>query len=591
MDPLEIIISAVDDASEQIAAVGESMDALASDTTAASTQVDGAMTAMTASTSGWVDSTTASFNAYIESVEAAAASTGVSEGQIMADMEQWGIGAQQAADEIVAANTRISVSSDGMAADVGASSESSTGSFAALGAIGVVAFNSLTGFIGTAISQAEAWNETSAIISQELQSIGSNIPVSAMQDYAKSIQDVTLFTQQQALSAESVIAGNAQLAPQYQSLTMLAADLATKVSQFGGAASDMPAAMKIITNALQDPVAGITQLIKQAGINLPAAMVTRIENMAKGGDTAGADTLLLQALNSQIDGLAQKAADASGGALTQMENQLGALATTIGLALLPDLTKIAEAITPIIVAMANWVNEHPKLTEAILAAMVVFTALIAVMGVVGLAIILFGGAFVAVGVAIAAAVALIVGIIIDNWTLIENDTKDLISLIETVFTAGIKGIEIIWQDGWNAISTIVTDIWNVIGATVKTGVNDVISIINGFINALDAIHISLPSIAIPGTKLATPAINLGFTIPDIPMLAEGGFVTSPTLAIIGEQGPEAVVPLSSNSGFGQGQPIVINIQGGYYLDQQGANQIAQALATKINRQIRLSSSK
>jgi hypothetical protein len=48
----------------------------------------------------------------------------------------------------------------------------------------------------------------------------------------------------------------------------------------------------------------------------------------------------------------------------------------------------------------------------------------------------------------------------------------------------------------------------------------------------------------------------GFKVPQIPMLAEGGIVTGPTLAMIGEAGPEAVVPLSK---MGQMGNVTINI--------------------------------
>jgi hypothetical protein len=44
----------------------------------------------------------------------------------------------------------------------------------------------------------------------------------------------------------------------------------------------------------------------------------------------------------------------------------------------------------------------------------------------------------------------------------------------------------------------------------------------------------------------------GFDVPNIPMLAEGGIVNKATLAIIGEAGPEAVVPLSRAGEFGMG---------------------------------------
>ena len=47
----------------------------------------------------------------------------------------------------------------------------------------------------------------------------------------------------------------------------------------------------------------------------------------------------------------------------------------------------------------------------------------------------------------------------------------------------------------------------------------------------------------------------------IPRLAEGGIVDRPTLAVVGEKGPEAVVPLDGSGGVGMGG-IVINITAG-----------------------------
>jgi hypothetical protein len=56
----------------------------------------------------------------------------------------------------------------------------------------------------------------------------------------------------------------------------------------------------------------------------------------------------------------------------------------------------------------------------------------------------------------------------------------------------------------------------------------------------------------------------GFEMPQIPMLAAGGIVTSPTLAMIGEKGPEAVIPLSGpNAGGGMGGTnVTIHVNGG-----------------------------
>lgn len=59
-------------------------------------------------------------------------------------------------------------------------------------------------------------------------------------------------------------------------------------------------------------------------------------------------------------------------------------------------------------------------------------------------------------------------------------------------------------------------------------------------------------------------------IPDIPKLAAGGIVNRPTLAMIGEAGPEAVVPLNRPNAL-PGNNVTINVYGG------DPNQVVEAL--------------
>jgi hypothetical protein len=70
---------------------------------------------------------------------------------------------------------------------------------------------------------------------------------------------------------------------------------------------------------------------------------------------------------------------------------------------------------------------------------------------------------------------------------------------------------------------------------------------------------------IPGFKIG-PVGYSGFTLglPDIPELAKGGIVTSPMLALIGESGSEAVIPLEKmgSMGMGGGTTVTINVSGG-----------------------------
>ena len=88
---------------------------------------------------------------------------------------------------------------------------------------------------------------------------------------------------------------------------------------------------------------------------------------------------------------------------------------------------------------------------------------------------------------------------------------------------------------------------------------DIANALIGFVNiAIDDLNNFLEiDIDMPGFL---PDININPPdIPGIPLLAEGGIVTAPTLAVIGEAGPEAVIPLN-RAGVGMGGgPMTVNV--------------------------------
>jgi hypothetical protein len=53
-------------------------------------------------------------------------------------------------------------------------------------------------------------------------------------------------------------------------------------------------------------------------------------------------------------------------------------------------------------------------------------------------------------------------------------------------------------------------------------------------------------------------LNLGDLMGNVPFLSQGGLVSSPTLSVIGESGPEAVIPLDRLGEFGGGMNITVN---------------------------------
>jgi phage-related protein len=100
----------------------------------------------------------------------------------------------------------------------------------------------------------------------------------------------------------------------------------------------------------------------------------------------------------------------------------------------------------------------------------------------------------------------------------------------------------------NATHGAFNGIWQAFGSAI----NRIIGAWNGLtfrIGGFSAFGATFPSVTI-----STP------NIPTI-RLAEGGIVTRPIQALIGERGPEAVIPLDQLAGFGGGGGIVINVTG------------------------------
>ena len=111
----------------------------------------------------------------------------------------------------------------------------------------------------------------------------------------------------------------------------------------------------------------------------------------------------------------------------------------------------------------------------------------------------------------------------------------IIDFIAGVFTGN-------WSRAWQGVKDIFGGIMSGLGAVMKAPLNGVIGLINAAISGLNKIKI--PSIDIP---FFGEVGGWGFNIPKIPYLAKGGIIDTPTLAMVGEAGKEAVVPLENNT--------------------------------------------
>ena len=107
--------------------------------------------------------------------------------------------------------------------------------------------------------------------------------------------------------------------------------------------------------------------------------------------------------------------------------------------------------------------------------------------------------------------------------------QNLIDFVVNIFSGN-------WSAAWNNITSIFGTIWGGISGLVKAPINAVIGIINSAIGAINSISVTVPDwVPLVGGQ------TLGFNIPQIPMLATGGTILEPMLAVVGDA-PETIVP-------------------------------------------------
>ena len=170
------------------------------------------------------------------------------------------------------------------------------------------------------------------------------------------------------------------------------------------------------------------------------------------------------------------------------------------------------------------------------------------------------------------------------WNGLKNGASKAWDGIKSVFSSVANFFSDIFGKAWNGVKNIFSKggkvfegIKDGISSAFKTIVNGLISGINAVVavpfKAINAVLNRLRSIDILGVK---PFGWLGtINVPQIPKLAKGGIVDGATLALVGEQGREAVMPLENNTEWidtlanriagtlneGGNRPIVLQVDG------------------------------
>ena len=413
---------------------------------------------------------------------------------------------------------------------------------------------------------------------------------------AEALALKTKFDDDETKAAIATLARYNLTGKQLETLTPLVQDYAAATGKdLGGAASTVGKALL-----------GNVRALKELGINYKPT-----------GDKAKDLAAITQLLRDKVGGFAEKEGKTAAGTSSILANQFGEVKEQVGSYLVPALTwlgqQIIQKVIPAIQTAVAWLSEHlgpviqdvaawimdvawPALQNLAAAFMEnVWPAIQQVAGMVaenlqpaiaalsefwtttllpaikGAAPVLLTVAKV-IGIVIGAIIVLVswvVGKLAPLWTAVMSR---LLPPIMALGKAGAAAVEWVIENFGNLIEFVQT-----IPGLIKSAFKGVAELITApFRAAFEAIKrlwnstLGGFSVHIPGI----PGTDIGNYDVSIPKLAKGGIVTRPTLALIGEAGPEAVVPLG-RGGYGGG--IVIQITQPLGTPEQIARAVNDAL--------------
>jgi hypothetical protein len=302
----------------------------------------------------------------------------------------------------------------------------------------------------------------------------------------------------------------------------------------GIAMNDMNLVMDISTATGMDSASVADALAKAYQGNFKAlrSLSPEMSTMIKEGASLNE---VMDVLGGTFGGATANSAETAAGKMKILKNSIGETKESIGAALLPVL----EAVLPVLNKFAAWAQDNPKAFLAIAAA---------------------------IGAVAAAIVVTNIAMALNPFSLIAAG----VALLVVALVAAYNKFE--WfRDG---INTIVNTVIGFFAGMV----NAAIGAVNAIISAYNSIPLlpdipKAPTVPVPqlgATAAARPvAGRLG-----IPRMADGGIVSSPTLALIGEAGPEAVVPLDR---MGTGGGVTINVTGGLATSAEIGESVVNAL--------------
>ncbi|MBA4495095.1 hypothetical protein ACFO25_09890 [Paenactinomyces guangxiensis] len=163
------------------------------------------------------------------------------------------------------------------------------------------------------------------------------------------------------------------------------------------------------------------------------------------------------------------------------------------------------------------------------------------------------------------------------WDGLKQIVKNKINELRNNANSVLEGLKKIVSNKWNNIKTNASTAWENIKKAITKPIEDAYDTITGIIDkikkAFSSMKITIPKPKLPQVDVNWVEVAKGAAravIPKFRFFASGGIVNGATAGVIGEAGPEAVVPLSgrrmepfakaiaSQMGIGGGLNITVN---------------------------------
>ena len=390
---------------------------------------------------------------------------------------------------------------------------------AAVGALGVALVGATKAAMEDQAAQAELARTLSISASATDAQIAANEELISKMSLASGIADDAL---RPALA--SLARGTKDLGQAQEGLS-LAMDISTATG------TDLTTVSDALAKAYQGNFKGLRALSPE--------MATLIKE--------GADlNTVMDVLGGTFGGATATAAGTAEGQMKRFGIAISEAKENIGAALIP----VVEKALPLLTAMGSWAQENTT----------TFLIIAGVIGGIGVAILAANAAIRiwTLGAQIATAAQWLwnAALTANPLGLIVVGIAAVIAILAILYTK-FEGVRKIVDNVFGFIKDVVVGSVDVITTYVQTVLGVYKTIFNTIAklwnNTIGKLSFEFPD-WVPGLG------GKGFSVPNIPMLGEGGIVGSPTLAMIGERGPEAVIPL--NRGGGMGGNYTINVNGG-----------------------------